>query len=203
MAILFLYFCLFRAAPAACGSSQARGQIRAAASGLHHSYSKATPQPTATQGQGLNPNPHGYWSGLLPLSHSGNSGDGIFFFFFFFFLLFAFQGHTCGIWRFPGQGVKLNLQPLAYTIATTTQDLTHVCGLHHSSPQCQILNPLSEARNRTRNLMVPSQILSRYVTIGTPKTISNGNFLNISLRCWLLSYVVTELVPSSSSAPNQ
>ena len=34
---LFIYFCLFRAAPAAHGSSQARGWIRATAVGLHHS----------------------------------------------------------------------------------------------------------------------------------------------------------------------
>ena len=31
-------------------------------------------------------------------------------------------------------------------------------GLHHSSRQHQILNPPSKARNRTLNLMVPSQI---------------------------------------------
>ena len=30
--------------------------------------------------------------------------------------------------------------------------------LHHSSQRRRILNPLSEARDRTRNLMVPSQI---------------------------------------------
>ena len=35
----FVLFCLlFRAAPAACGSSQARGQIRATAASLHHSH---------------------------------------------------------------------------------------------------------------------------------------------------------------------
>ena len=32
--------------------------------------------------------------------------------------------------------------------------------LHHSSWQCQILNPLSEARDRTRVLMNTSQILN-------------------------------------------
>ena len=32
-----IYFLLFRAAPAAYGSSQARGQIGAATAGLHHS----------------------------------------------------------------------------------------------------------------------------------------------------------------------
>ena len=142
MAILFLYFCLFRAAPAACGSSQARGQIRAAASGLHHSYSKATPQPTATQGQGLNPNPHGYWSGLLPLSHSGNSGDGIFFFFFFFFFAFCFLGPHPQHMEVPRLRIKLELQLLAYPTAIATQDPSIVCDLYHSSQQCRILNPL-------------------------------------------------------------
>ena len=65
--LFFLSFCLFRAAPAAYGGFQARGQIGAAAS-LHHSHSKvrsephlrptpqlrATPGPQPTeQGQGL------------------------------------------------------------------------------------------------------------------------------------------------------
>ena len=37
--ILFYFiFCLFRAAPAACGGSQARGQIGAVAIGLRHSH---------------------------------------------------------------------------------------------------------------------------------------------------------------------
>ena len=35
--VLF-HFLLFRVAPVACGSSQARGQIRAAATSLHHSH---------------------------------------------------------------------------------------------------------------------------------------------------------------------
>ena len=37
-------------------------------------------------------------------------------------------------------------------------DPSHVCDLYCSSQQCQIFNPLSEARDRTHNLMVPSQI---------------------------------------------
>ena len=35
------FFLFFRATPAAYGGSQARGQIRAAATGLHHSHSHA------------------------------------------------------------------------------------------------------------------------------------------------------------------
>ena len=41
-------------------------------------------------------------------------------------------------------------------------------GLHHGSQQCWILNPLSEARDRTCNLMVPSRIHSHCTTMGTP-----------------------------------
>ena len=41
----FFFFCIFRAAPAAYGGSQARGQIRAAAAGLHHSHSNAGSEP--------------------------------------------------------------------------------------------------------------------------------------------------------------
>ena len=65
----------FSATPAAYGGSQARGQIRSVAAGLHHSHSNARsksplqpipqltampdPQPTE-QGQGSNPRPQGH-----------------------------------------------------------------------------------------------------------------------------------------------
>ena len=80
---LFINVCFFfRAAPAAQGSSQARGQIRATAARLHHGHSitgsqphlQPMPQLLATErGQGSNPHPPGYELGLLLLSHSGNS----------------------------------------------------------------------------------------------------------------------------------
>ena len=60
----------------------------------------------------------------------------------------------------PRLGVELKLQLLAYTTATATQDLSHVCDLHHSSRQHQILNPLSEARDGTRILMDTSWVVS-------------------------------------------
>ena len=81
--------CIFRAKPSAYGSSQARGWTGAAAVGLHYSPSNAmasephlqpapqlsaTPDPQPTeQVQGSTPYPHGYESGLLLLSHDGNS----------------------------------------------------------------------------------------------------------------------------------
>ena len=66
-----------------------------------------------------------------------------FFFFFFFFFLGPYLQHM----EVPRLGVHLELQLLAYTTATATSDLSHVCKLHHSSQQRQILNPLSEARD--------------------------------------------------------
>ena len=45
--------------------------------------------------------------------------------------------------------VKWELQLPAYTTAMAIPDLSHVCDLHHSSPQRQIFNPLNNARDRT------------------------------------------------------
>ena len=65
-------------------------------------------------------------------------------------------------------GVELELQLPAYTTATARPDLSCFCALHHSSWQRQILNPLSEARDWTCNLMVPSQICFCGAAMGTP-----------------------------------
>ena len=46
-----------------------------------------------------------------------------------------------------------------------------VYDLHHSSQQHSILNPLSEARDQTHDLIVPSQIHFYCATMGTPKAI--------------------------------
>ena len=58
----------------------------------------------------------------------------------------------------PRLGVKLELQLTAYTSATAKWDPNCVCNLHHSSQQCGILKPLSEARDRTRVLMDISRV---------------------------------------------
>ena len=75
----------------------------------------------------------------------------------------------------PRLGVQSELQLLAYTIATAMRDLSHICSLHHSSRQCQILNLLSEARDRTCVLMDTSQICFPCVTMGTPSLLSSGH----------------------------
>ena len=111
--IVTCLFVLFRVAPAAYESSQARSLIGATAAGLHHNHSNArskpclqttsqlmaTPDPKPTErGQGLNPQPHHSQLDSFLLCHNRNSWDGIFF-------IFAISlGHSCGIWRFPGQG---------------------------------------------------------------------------------------------------
>ena len=42
---LFIYLFIFKAVPAAYGSFRARGQIGAAAAGLHHSHSNTGSEP--------------------------------------------------------------------------------------------------------------------------------------------------------------
>ena len=58
----------------------------------------------------------------------------------------------------PRLGVEWELQPLVYTTAMATPDLSRVCDTQHISRQHQILNPLSEARDGTCVLMDTSQI---------------------------------------------
>ena len=49
----------------------------------------------------------------------------------------------------PRLGVELELQLQVYTTATAISDPSHVFDLYHSSRQRWILNPPSEARDRT------------------------------------------------------
>ena len=62
------------------------------------------------------------------------------------------------------------LQLQATVTATAMPDPSHICNLLHSSWPHQILNPLSEAREWTCNVMVPSQICFLCATMGTPES---------------------------------
>ena len=79
---------------------------------------------------------------------------------YMYIYIFVFLGPHMQHMEVPRLGVQLELQPLVYATATATPDLSRVCDLHHSSWQPWIFNPnpLSETRDRTRNLMVPSRI---------------------------------------------
>ena len=65
--------------------------------------------------------------------------------FSFFFYLFAFS--RAAPMAHGGSQARGRIR------ATATLDPSHVCNLHHSSRQRWILNPLSEARDRTCILM--------------------------------------------------
>ena len=71
------------------------------------------------------------------------------------------------------------------------QDLSHVCDLHHSSQQCRILKPLSESRDWTCNLMLPSWIHFCCAAMGTP-----NKFLYLLLRTMLFQILGTWIVSS-------
>ena len=92
-----------------------------------------------------------------------------FFFFFFFFCVLGLHLRHTKILRI---GVELELQLPANTTATAMQDLSCICNPHHSSEQCRILNPLSEARDQTSNLMVTSQVCFCCATMGNPRILN-------------------------------
>ena len=75
-------------------------------------------------------------------------------------IFFIFCSLGLHLWHMevPRLGVGSELQLLAYATATETQDPSCVCDLHHSSQQHRILNPLSDAWDRTCILMDPSRV---------------------------------------------
>ena len=79
-------------------------------------------------------------------------------------LIFFFRAPPADM-EVPRLGVESELQLPAYITATAMWDLSRVCQLYHSSWQHWILNPLSEARDCTREIMDTSQVsllLSHY-----------------------------------------
>jgi len=108
------------------------------------------------------------------------------FWLFFCVCLLPFLGLHLQHMEVPRLGVQSELQLLAYATATAMPDLSCVCKLHHSSWQSRILNPLSEARDRTCNLMVPSRICFCCAIMGTPRS-----FWLLRVLCdsvWILGF---------------
>ena len=82
-------------------------------------------------------------------------------------IIICFWGLNSWHMEVPRLGVESELELPAY--ATATQDPSRVFDLQHSSWQCQILNPLSEARDQTCNLMVACRIHFHCTTKGIPQ----------------------------------
>ena len=76
---------------------------------------------------------------------------------FFFLSFYLFRASLVAYGASQARSLIGTVAP-AYTTATAMSDLSHICDLQHSSPQHWILNPLSEARDQTRNPMFPSWI---------------------------------------------
>ena len=112
------------------------------------------------------------------------------------FVCVCFLGSHPWYMEVPRLGVQSELQLLANTTAKTIPDPSQLCDLHHSSWQCRILNPLSEAMDQTFNLMVPSQIHFPCATTGTPK----NHFLSFFLPFFSLLSRAAPLVYGSSQA---
>ena len=107
----------------------------------------------------------------------------------FLFCLFFF----CFLWphlrhmEVFGLGVESKLQLPAY--ATATPDPSPICNLCHSSQQHQILNPVSEARDRTLILMDTSRVLNPLSHKGNSlsNVISKGVGILVSYKAKPLS----------------
>ena len=92
--------------------------------------------------------------------------------FFSLFFPFCFLGLNPWHMEVPRLGVESEIQLPVYTTVTATQDLSHICILHHSSWQHWILGPLSEARDQTHILIDTSLVRYLWVTTGTPRMLS-------------------------------
>ena len=103
----------------------------------------------------------------LPHWHESN-GFCLFFFFFFFCFLGPHTRHM----EVPGLGASNQSYSCWPTPQPQQLGIQAMSDLHHSPQQRLIPNPLSEARDQTCNLMVPSWISFRCATMGTPKILT-------------------------------
>ena len=94
--------------------------------------------------------------------------DSGFFFYVLFFVFCPFLGPHLRHMEVPGLGVISELQLLAYATAIATPDPSGVCSLHHGSWQCQIPNPLSEARDLICIVVDTGWVCFHCATTGTP-----------------------------------
>jgi len=85
-----------------------------------------------------------------------------------FFVLLCFLGPYLQHMEVPRTGAESEPQLPACTTATAMPDLSHICNLHCSSWQGQILNPLSQGRDQTCILIDVSWFRYCWAKTGTP-----------------------------------
>ena len=137
--------------------------FRSLQSWMHAHDNKARKQLAKTSGSLGSPGlQRGFRSLFWPFTF-----ESVLYFFFICLFIYLFLEQHPQHMEVPRLGVESELQLPAYTTDTAMWDLSFVCALHQSSRQCWILNSLSEARGRTHNLMVPSQICFCCATTGT------------------------------------
>ena len=110
----------------------------------------------------------------------------------FFFFLGPNLQHT----EVPRLGVQSELQVLAMATAIAMPDPSHVCKLHCSSWQCPILNPLSEARDRTCILM--NLRLVRFISTAPQWELLPTNVYSLNEVCQIASQIEVEVNDISS-----
>ena len=111
--------------------------------------------------------------------------EGFFLFFFFFLVLGPHRWHM----EVPRLRVQLEPQLPAYIIATAMPDPSHVCDPHYSSWQRRILNPLSEARDRSATSCFLVRFISAAPRRELPKQSYNQKITMVSWCfkhfCWV------------------
>ena len=91
----------------------------------------------------------------------------------FVLFLFLFFKASPAAYRSTQAKAESELQLSAYATATAVQVLSCICGLHHSSQQCQILQPLSKARDWTHIFIDTSQVRYFWAMMGTPGKVDS------------------------------
>ena len=125
---------------------------------------------------------------------------------FFVCLASCFLGPHLRHIEVPRLGVQSELQLPTYTTATVMQYTSHVYNLHHSSRQHQILNPLSEARDQTLDLMVPKHWATTetpwkklFLSVQNNRLSELNTFLFIySWSCWRTVFLPSRPISSQT-----
>ena len=86
--------------------------------------------------------------------------------FIYLFIAFCFLGLYPR--HMPGSQARSWIGATAAGLHHSSQDLSRICDLHHSSQQCWILHPLSQTRDWTHILTDTSRVHYHWAMTGTP-----------------------------------